>query len=64
MAEKTTKDAGELVLDAPAATSLYVVREGFVLHPRDGGEPKFGGETVELTDADAVFHAVVIEPVE
>lgn len=51
MAEKTEKPA----------TTKYRVRDGFFLHPRDGGEALEGGTELELTDEEAEFHAAQIE---
>lgn len=55
-----TKKPAEAEADAPVKT-LYKVREGFVLHPRDGGEPVEGGELIDLTDEEAAYYAAQIE---
>jgi hypothetical protein len=39
----------------------YRVREGFTLHPYPEGEPVEAGTVLELTDEEALRHAVQIE---
>lgn len=55
MAKKDTAEA-----PAPA-TTLYRVRDGFHLFPRDGGEPVEPGTLVEFTAEEAEYHAHQIE---
>jgi len=55
MATKKTAEA-----EGPA-TTLYRVREGFTLHPRDGSEPLEAGTEVRFTDEDAAYFAHQIE---
>lgn len=41
----------------------YRVREGFTFHPYPEGDPIGAGTVLELTDEEALRHAVQIEPV-